>query len=506
MDIDKLSKIDDEEVIDLSELLYQCYRNLWKIIVAAIVGALIGYFYSALMIEPTYSASADIIVYNQQSSDDKTTTNDDIQASTNLASTYSKILKSHKILENVISTLNLKDTYETLYDKVSIENTDDTQVVTITVTDTNSQTALKIVKEIVDAAPEALENPLNKSSVITVDDPWTTGEPVGPDKKKNAMIGGLAGALLVIAITAISVLTNNTIKVESQLEELLDTTILAVIPIEELNSKERYGKKSKKNKPTTAQEKLLSETQALHLSELSDSFAYKEAYKTFATNVAYICESSEEKRNVIMLASSNPHEGKTSLCVNLAAALSNRGKKVILLDGDLRKGTLTSLLKLPRQDAGLTNLLEDGFSIDDLNKVIKTWKRMNFDVIPSGSTSTSGGELLGSERMRILLKTLRLNYDYVICDTAPIQSMADALELGKYVDDAILVVKQCDTTKSTVLNTKQQLSNINIPIMGAVLNMYDPKNNGKKTGAGYSYYNYGYYNYGYGYGEEKKDK
>lgn len=499
-----MNKMDDEEVIDLSELLYQCYRNLWKIIVVALIGALIGYFYSALVIEPTYSASADIIVYNQQTTDDKTTTNDDIQASTNLASTYSKILKSHKILENVISTLNLKDTYESLYNKVSIENTDDTQVVTITVTDTNSQTALKIVKEIVNAAPDALENPLNKSSVITVDDPWTTGQPVGPNKTKNAMIGGLLGALLVIALSAISVLTNNTIKVESQLEELLDTTILGVIPIENSNIKEKYGKKSKKDKVTTAQERLLSETQALHLSELSKSFAYKEAYKTLATNVAYICESSEEKRNVIMLASSIPHEGKTSLCVNLCAALSNRGKRVILLDCDLRKGTLTSLLKLPRQDAGLTNLLEDGFSIDDLNKVIKTWKRMKFDVIPSGPTTTNGGELLGSDRMRILLKALRLNYDYVICDTAPIQSMSDALELGKFVDGSILVVKQGETTKSMILNTKQQLSNINIPLMGAVLNMYDPKKDGKKMSGGYSYYSYGYSEYGYG--EEKEEK
>lgn len=232
----------DEDVIDLSELFFQCWRHKVSIFMATLVGALIALAITVVLIKPTYSASADIIVYNQQSNESQSTTISDIQASTSLASTYSTILKSHTILEKVIANLSLDYDYDTLSSEVSVDNVDDTQVLRITVIDTDSERALSIVREIVTAAPDALNNPLSKSSIVTVDEPWTTGEKVGPSKTKNTLIGALAGFVLSVGIVVISMLSNNKVLTENELEELLGVNVLAVVPIED----NKQAKKKKK--------------------------------------------------------------------------------------------------------------------------------------------------------------------------------------------------------------------------------------------------------------------
>lgn len=233
----------DEEVIDLSELFYQCYRNLGKIILITVIGAMLGFFYSAFFIQPTYSASADIIISSQQSMQESTTTYSDIQVSTSLASTYSTILKSHTVLEGVITNLSLEDTYEELKEKVTIESVDSTQVLRISVVDASADTALSITREIVNSAPNAL---VSQGSVVTVDEPWTTGEKVGPNKTKNALIGGAIGFVISIGMIFISIFTNNTIQTEKELEDLLGINVLAVTPKAEIGAKSKNKKKKKK--------------------------------------------------------------------------------------------------------------------------------------------------------------------------------------------------------------------------------------------------------------------
>lgn len=247
-------------------------------------------------------------------------------------------------------------------------------------------------------------------------------------------------------------------------------------------------------------QELFDKTSELFIAQNIDSFAYKESYKTLATNLTYLSNSGVDNAKVFMVTSSIPHEGKTNLVVNLSIALAQKGYKVVLVDCDLRRGTLSNLLHLPRQDAGLTTLLTQSIAPAEVQKALKMWRGVGIDILPSGYTTVNGGELLGSENMRQLLLFLREKYDFVVCDTAPIQSVSDSLELGKFVDGTVLAVAQGVATKSTVQNTKEQLDKLNIPIAGAVLTLYDPKKAGSKEQESYSYYS----DYGYGYGEDNK--
>lgn len=223
----------ESDFFDLGELVYQCRRNLVKIIAVTIICALIAYIGTKVLITPTYSASADLIVNNQQIKENATITNQDLQASTLLVNTCSIILKSHVVLEKVIHDLDLPYSYGALAGKVSVTAVGDTQVMRITVTDESSEQALRIVSALADIAPEAIMNAMDAGSVKTVDNAWTTGNPVGPNVRKNAVSGGMLGLVLCLVVIVLRMLYSNTFKTEADIREVLDSPILAIIPLEE---------------------------------------------------------------------------------------------------------------------------------------------------------------------------------------------------------------------------------------------------------------------------------
>ncbi len=231
----------------------------------------------------------------------------------------------------------------------------------------------------------------------------------------------------------------------------------------------------------------------------SRSFGYVESYKTLRTNLIYAADSMGAKCKVIMLTSSVTSEGKSSVSINLAIALSQANKKVILLDCDLRKKTLYSYLRISRQQVGLSDFLQE--DADSRMKVIFRYDELGIDVLFAGSTPPNPSELLGSPRMGRLLRTLSEQYDFVICDTPPLGVVSDALALGRFVDGAILVASYDKVLRQDAIASKQKLENSNIPILGSILNMYDAKDAVTSGRKGYGYgYGYGYDSY-YGYGD-----
>lgn len=222
----------EEETIDLLELFYLCWHNAVKIIGVTLVCAVIGFVLSAFVLPKTYSASADMIVNNQEKNKSSVITDQDIQASSSLANTYAVILKSHVVLEKVIQDLDLSCDYNTLAGQVTVESVGDTQVMRITVKDSDPEEAMRIVTEIVNMAPSAIMDTVDVGSVKTVDDPWTTGRPVSPSKKRTTALAGMLGLLASVGVILLKMLRNNTFRTEAELRETLNLPILAVIPLD----------------------------------------------------------------------------------------------------------------------------------------------------------------------------------------------------------------------------------------------------------------------------------
>ncbi len=226
--------------IDLGMLMQMLWHHLPIIAAATIVCAVIGYCAAAFFIAPTYSASADMLVNNTQETSGSTSiSNSDITASANLVDTYSVILKSHMMLEQVIDDLNLDMTYEQLSGKISVSAVNSTQVMRITAKTDSAQMSLAIVSDIVDKAPDMIIEAAKVGSVDTVDAPYTSGKPVAPSKRNYTLIAALIGLIVSAGILILREIMNNTIKTEDDMRNILGLQLLGVIPLETTEDKSK---------------------------------------------------------------------------------------------------------------------------------------------------------------------------------------------------------------------------------------------------------------------------
>ena len=163
-------------------------------------------------------------------------------------------------------------------------------------------------------------------------------------------------------------------------------------------------------------------------------FRTKESYKTLRTNL----EFSGRDRKVISVTSCTPNEGKTSVSFQLALSVAEGGKRVVLVDADLRKSVLKGRYKTNASRYGLSHYLSGQASIADVT--CKT-NIENFYVIFSGPVPPNPSELLGNDAFRLLLEYLRNEYDYVIVDTPPLGSVIDGAVAAQYCDGTVVVIE-----------------------------------------------------------------
>ena len=236
-------------------------------------------------------------------------------------------------------------------------------------------------------------------------------------------------------------------------------------------------------------QKTLHDENKLEIVSDKSPFAYVEAYKTLRTNMNFIFRNNKYKKLVV--TSSIPGEGKSSVSINLARVLAENGTRVILIDCDMRKPMLHKYLRAQRfRTRGLSTVLS---GISTLEDSVATFSDLQFDLMTAGPIPPNPTELLASEEMEHLLDLLAKQYDYVICDTPPVSVVTDAAILSQYNAGVILVVRQKYATFKQAKKAKQNLENVHADILGCVLNQYDVSKNVKETKqSSYYYYNYDY--------------
>ena len=227
----------NEAEIDLRVVFGIVRKNLILIIIVTTIFGIGAYFYSSFFIAKQYSASATIIV-NNKATDKTVLSTTEINAAQGLAEVYSIIIKSDTVLQQVIDNLQLNMSYETLNSKISVSAVNSTQVVQITMTHTNAEFAQKVVAEIVEVAPPIIADKVEAGSVkvISASKISNNGRPVSPDLKKNALIGALAGMVLVLLLVFLKEMTNNTFKTEDDIINTLNVPLIGIIP--EVDGKE----------------------------------------------------------------------------------------------------------------------------------------------------------------------------------------------------------------------------------------------------------------------------
>lgn len=220
---------EENEVIDLTEILSAVRQHLLELIFVTLAAALVGFTASKFLMNPKYESSA-LMIVNTRQDVNANVTSDQINSATKLVSTYSIIIKSDTVLQQVIDNLGLNLTYAKLNKRVTVAAVDDTQVMKITVQSDSPEWARQVCEQIITVAPDVIKEAVEAGSVKVISNPSLATEPFSPNIKKNTMLAAAVGFVLVIGIIVLQVLLDNKINTEEDVTKYLDMTVLGVIP------------------------------------------------------------------------------------------------------------------------------------------------------------------------------------------------------------------------------------------------------------------------------------
>lgn len=309
--------------------------------------------------------------------------------------------------------------------------------------------------------------------------------PTAPMKKNILLVAFALGILIPVVIVFLQETLNTRVRGKKDLENL-SIPFVGEIPL--YGKVRRSGLFHKKVTPLTETKVVVKE---------GSRDVVNEAFRVLRTNLEFV-SGENGKGQVILMTSFNPGSGKTFLTVNIAATLAIKGKRVLVIDGDLRRGSTSVYVGSPHH--GLSNYLAGKVEhIEDV--IVPASETVRFDVLPIGTIPPNPTELLAGERLQTLLADFRTRYDYILIDCPPIELVADTHIIGKYADRTIFVVRAGLLERSMlpeleVLYTEHKFKNMAVLL------------NGTEGNGSYRYgYRYGYH-YGYGssyyYGNEKQ--
>ena len=239
-------------------------------------------------------------------------------------------------------------------------------------------------------------------------------------------------------------------------------------------------------------------------------FSVVESYKSIRTNLMFMLPKEANIGNVIAITSPNASEGKSTTAVNIAIAFSQLEKRILLIDGDMRRSSVHKKLKL-ENETGLSNVLAGFCTFDEA--VVNVSSR--FHVLTAGKNPPNPSELLDSDKFKELIDLLRSKYAYIIIDTPPVNVVSDALVIAPNTEGLLMVIRDGATPNYAIKRAITMAEFAKVKILGAVMNGANPRSGKRYIYRKYSYrsqyYNYNYaYSYRnssrYGYGSESSNK
>lgn len=480
MDEKAISKNEEVE-IDLSRLIGALLSKAWLIGIVAVVCAVAVLMGTIFFITPQYQSTAKFYVNNSSFSSFSedvlsSITSADISASRGLVKTYIVILNTRETLNDVIDYAGVDRTYGQLKGMISASAVDSTEIFQVVVTSPDPEEAEKIANAIAYILPNRIKDIIDGTSAKVVEAAVVASGPSSPSYTRNTMIGFLAGFVLACAVIVIRELVDITVRTEDDVAQSCKHPVLAAVPDMEAHSKGGYyygygNKKSAHAKAGTNDKK------HAELVGGNISFAAAEAYKLLRTKLQFSFVDEGACR-IIGVSSALVGEGKSLSAVNLAYTTSQLGKRVLLIDCDMRRPTLAEKLPI-KKSPGLSDFLTGQSHADTLIQLcgIKEDERA-FHAISSGRMPPNPMELLSSVRMEKMLERLRESYDYIILDLPPVGEVGDALAAAKLTDGMLLVVRQNYCDRVALNAAVRQFEFVDAKILGVVFNCTTEEGNG----------------------------
>ncbi|MCG3162157.1 MAG: hypothetical protein JMDDDDMK_03397 [Acidobacteria bacterium] len=319
-----------------------------------------------------------------------------------------------------------------------------------------------------------VESDFRPSNIRIIQQAEVPISPVKPNRTLNIGLSLLIGLALGVGLAFFVEYLNNTINTAEDVERIVKLPSLGAIPsLQSLAKNKSLGSGVGAALVPTNNE-LLSGHEPI------SSFA--ESYRALRTSL--LLSSAEHAPRTMLITSSHPAEGKTTIVANTAISLAQTGAKVLVLDADMRRPRCHKILSA-KNDIGLSTFLSRDIHLDD---VIQEHDIPNLYVMAAGPVPPNPSELLSSIKLRFLISELEEHFDHIIIDSPPVIHVTDAMIISPHVDGVVIVVKGAQTPREAVLRAKQALTDVNAKIFGVVLNCVDLNTENYYYNYKYSYY------------------
>jgi polysaccharide biosynthesis transport protein len=426
-------------------------RERWIVVLVCLILGVGGAVAATVMTPPEYEAKVTMFI-SAQSGGDNASAFDGAQLSQQRIQSYATLLTNEEVSDGAIRRLGLDETPEELSRRITAEVDVNTVILSALVTDTSPDGAadianataasfISLVSELEQPADPA-QPPLVTARVVRDATPPATA--VSPQPAVNIGIGAVVGLLIGVAGAMLRNLMDNTVKTADSLRALVGAPELGHIVYD----------REVPTHPLTVHE--------------HPHAARAEAFRSLRTNLQFI--GVDHRPQVIVVTSSVPGEGKTTIACNLAIAMGDAGNRVLLIAADLRRPRIGDYLGLD-EAVGLTTVLAGRLPVARAIQTVKAWGSGSFDVLATGAVPPNPSELLGSQQMAELLRDLRRRYEYILIDTPPLLPVSDAAAVAPRADGTILVVRHGRTTRNQVTRATESLDAVAARVLGTVRSM-----------------------------------
>lgn len=463
----------NEFEIDLRRSFQALVKHIWIIIAAAVIGALLTLVGTVIFVTPEYQSSAMFYVNNSSvgvSDATASISSGDLSTSRNLVNSYIVILKTRESLNAVIEDAGVDRSYAEVLQMISAEAVNKTEVFKVTVTSTDAQEAEKLANAVANTLPSRIADIIDGTSAKVVSNAVVATKASSPSYSGNTLMGLMAGLVLAAAVVVLLDIFNITIRTEEDIARCCKYPVLAAVPDMAAPSKGGYSY-SYDNKTPVRKKGASGAGKKPVLMGSGMNFAAAEAYKLLRTKMQFAF-ADEKNSRIIGVSSALSGEGKSLSAVNLAYALSQLDKKVLLIDCDMRRPTLAEKLNI-RKKPGLSSLLTGQSDVDGVLQFCGiSGEEQAFHVISAGQCPPNPIELLSSAKMEKVLESLRerYGYQYIVLDLPPVSEVSDAMAVAKNTDGILLVVRQKYCDRQVLGDTVRQFEFVGARILGVVYN------------------------------------
>lgn len=422
--------------MSVEELLSIIWRRRLIVLLTVIVATMATYV-AGSSLDDVYEADATLVVSSigQAGSDFEATDSARV-----LVRTFAELIQSDSVAQRVVAEIDSEEDPEELLDRMGFEPIEDTRLLIVNAEGSTPAETAQLANDYAEVFAEFATNNLTSEAQGTVGIADRAVAPTQPVRPTPVLYAGVMFVLSVFLGSALAVLRDRLEKrlgTEEEISRDLDMPVLARVPVFSMDPVETV------------------------LSSADPSFL--EAFKVLAANLEFL--PPDERPTNVLITSPGPGEGKTTCCAGLARAMTEQGRRVTLIEADLRRPRLTSGGN--GTGIGLARMLAEGQAFES---AVQETEVANLFILPAGSALANPSTVLRSDALVRLLGEASAWSDFVIVDSPPVSVGPDALLLAREVDGSLLTVSSRRTQRSRAVTAARQLRRTGTPILGAILN------------------------------------